>query len=252
MIHPVDTALPGSIAVDFNPQRAIPGLERLSVYAEGYEIRFREGLSETYEAVHRVIGEARFAELAKAYAAQYPSRNPNLSFVGEHLPQFIGTLPLAKELPFIADLAKLEWLVSEAFHAFEKPAVGAHELSKISPEKLTQAVFIFQPSVAVVSSDWPVLDIWNLRKKPKEEINLEINGRAQRVMVYRRGFKVECRLLTEWQLEMLEGLLQGLSLEAVCGKLAEKFSDDLTPATAWFSSLTQDGLIVATSSISPP
>ncbi len=240
-VHP-SGALSATL-VDLNPQAGTPGQERLSVYAEGYEIRFRDGLAEVYEAVRWVIGEVHFSELSKAYSAKYPSHNYNLSFVGEHLPEFIESYSLTKELPFLPDLAKLEWLICEAFHAFDRTPLDVTSLSQISPESMSQAVFIFQPSVSWINSSWPILDIWNSRKGSKDQSNIRIKDNPQSVMVYRHEFRVECKLLNGWQTLMLEGLLGGLDLESACEKVADHFAEELHSATEWFSQLMQDGLI---------
>ena len=221
----------------------IPGQERLAVYAEGYRIRFRGGVSEVYESVRWVLGESRFTELVKDYSRKYPSRDTNLSFVGRYLPEFINTLPLAKQLPFIVNLAKFEWRLCEAFHAFDKTPVSPTELSKLSPEALTRGQFVFQTSLFVIQSDWPILDIWNSRKKSRQEADLNLEGHPQNIMGYRCSGKVECCLLEKWQFQMLEGFKKGLNLEMVCEKLAENLNEELPPATAWFSGLISKGLI---------
>ena len=221
----------------------IPGQERLAVYAEGYRVRFRDGVSEVYEAIRWILGESQFAELVKNYSLKYPSRDTNLSFVGKYLPEFISTLPLAKQLPFIMDLAKLEWQLCGAFHAFDKIPVSPDELSKLSPEALTQGRFIFQASLFTITSDWPILDIWKSRKKSREEVNLNLEGRPQCIMGYRCGVKIECCLLENWQFQTLEGLKAGLNLEMVCEKLADDLSEELPLVAAWFSSLISKGLI---------
>lgn len=243
-ILPDHARLSSEIKVGLNPQGSVPGEQRLSVYAEGYEIRFRDGVAEVYETVQWILGEHQFAELVKDYSEKYPSKDYNLSFVGRHLPAFISAAPLSKELPFLADLARLEWSICEAFHAFDKTPLSAEELSKVSPEILTQSKLIFQPSISVLSSDWPIFDIWNSRKKPKEEISVDLRQRPQSVMVYRRGVKVECRILEGWQSVLLESLIQGESLETACENIADDFNGDTETITAWFAGLIQDKQIV--------
>lgn len=240
---------PDFITVELDPQRGVPGRERLSVYAEGYEIRFRDGVAEVYEALRWVLGEVQFIALVRDYSEKFPSRDTNLSFVGRYLPEYLASVPLTKELPFILDLAKLEWLACEAFHAYDAFPVSAGEIAKMAPELLTQSQLIFQPSVSVIRSDWPILDIWNSRKMSRNEADIQLEGKPQSVMVCRHGTKVECRLLLDWQFQIFQGLREGSSLEAVCEKCADLFNDDLSPIMTWFMGLIQDGLILR---INPP
>jgi hypothetical protein len=195
-----------------NPQRGTPPAERLSVYAGGYLARTREALAEVYEAVRFVLGESAFTELSHAYAARHPSHDSNLSFAGRHLPEFLPDFPLTQRLPFLPDLARLEWLVCQAFHAFDQPPLDSARLGGLPPESWGRLRLTFQPSVAVVASAWPILDIWAARRQPRDSVRLEVAGRPQRVLVRRRSWEVRCDRLTELEHRLLESLLAGRAL----------------------------------------
>src|SRR3989338_7284763 len=91
----------GKLASVLNRQGPDPGQARLSVYAEGYLVRFRDALEEVYEAIHHILGDRSFAELSNAYATRTPSHDYNLSLAGRHLPEFLKRYPLTQELPFL-------------------------------------------------------------------------------------------------------------------------------------------------------
>lgn len=226
-----DAAVP---EVDLNPQAGDPGTERLSVYSGGYLARMEEGLEESYPAVRRVAGRRGFHALAHDYAAGHPSRDYNLSLVGKDLPVFLEGYSLTKELPFLPDLARLEWAVAEAFHAFDQPPLDPAHLSAIPPEEWERIRLVFQPSLRMVSSAWPILDIWEARDKPVSEVKINLVGRPQRVRVCRQAFQVHCELLDELQEAALRALLSGKSL----GELPELVPD-------WFSRWAASGLVVA-------
>jgi hypothetical protein len=215
--------------------------ERLSVYAGGYLARMREALADVYEAVQFVLGERAFTELAQAYAARYPSHDYNLSFAGRSLPEFLAGSPIAQQLPFLPDLARLEWLVCRAFHAFEQPPLEPSRLAAPPPEAWDRLRLTFQPSLGVVASAWPIRDIWAARREPRGTVNLQIAGRAQRVLVFRRGLEVRCELLEEPECVLLEGLLAGRTLGEVCQALSQA---DPTAVRAWFARWMQERLIV--------
>ena len=231
-------------AIVLNPQRGTPGEERLSVYAGGYVARMREALAEVYEAVHHVLGEQAFAEVTEGYARRHPSHDYNLSLAGRHLPEFLLSWPLTQQLPFLPELATLEWLVRQAFHAFDAPPLDAKRLAGLSLVDWDRARLVFQNSVGVFASAWPVLDIWESRTRPRNEVNIEVVNRPQRVFVFRRGLQTRCELLDARQFELLEGLLAGRTLGNVCGKLASKTGDTPLPLTEWFARWAQLGLII--------
>jgi hypothetical protein len=242
-----------------NPQRGTPGDERLAVYAGGYVARIHQALAEVYAAVTHVLGERAFHELAEAYAARHPSRETNLTFAGRHLPEFLAGWPKTAELPFLPDLARLEWQLSQAFHAFDEPPLELSALAGLSPQDWERATLVFQPSVSTLDSAWPVLDIWAARATPREQIHLEVADRPQRAAVFRRGLEARCAPLEPAQQRLLQDLLDGMTLGQACGRALERRDDppSLDPArdgapsevegpplAAWFAEWAAAGWIV--------
>ncbi|MDO8730148.1 MAG: DNA-binding domain-containing protein [Candidatus Omnitrophota bacterium] len=232
-ILPPERSGMAGVEVELNPQAGDPGAERLGVYSGGYLARMEEALEEAYPAVRHVAGRKGFHVLAHDYAARYPSRSYNLSRAGLHLPEFLKTHPLSGELPFLPDLARLEWAVAEAFHAFDHPPLDPARLSAIPAEDWGRIRLGFQPSLRFVASAWPILDIWEARNRPVAEVHVDLIGRPQRVMVFRQALQVRCELLDEPQETALRALLSGKSI----GELP-----DLVPD--WFSRWAAAGLIV--------
>ena len=229
--------------VALNPQRGTPGLERLSVYAGGYLARVQDALAEGYAAVHHVLGASAFAALAGRYAVRQPSHDYNLSLLGRHLSAFLADDPLTTSLPFLPDLARLEWAVCEAFHAVERPPLDASRLTAWTPEAWERARVVFQPSVHLVSSAWPILDLWQARAQPRERIIVDLINRPQQVLIRRRALTVLCERLTPDAARLLERLLDGGPLGSVCAALAR---EGVQPhdLTAWWARWAGEGLIV--------
>ncbi|MBI3322462.1 MAG: putative DNA-binding domain-containing protein [Candidatus Omnitrophica bacterium] len=225
------------------PQGGVPGEERLGVYAEGYIVRMREALAEVYEAVEQVVGRETFAELAREYAACHPSRDYDLSKAGRQFPQFLAAHPTSRELPFLADLAALEWSVSEAFHSFEQPPMPTSQLADVPPGALGGIRIHFQPSVHRAHSAWPVLDIWEQRNRPREEVSVDLVDRPQRVLIYRQGVRVFCETMEPAQDDLLAGLLAGRTLGEACGDLLVDEGKGQVPISEWFAGWVQKGLI---------
>ncbi len=231
-------------AETLNPQCGEDGRSRLSVYAGGYEARTLEALKEVYEAVRHIIGPKKFGELAQSYANVYPSNNYNLTFYGRHLPEFLKSYSLTNDFPFLPDLALLEWKVCEAFHAFEKTPTHPSELSKIPPDDWEKISFVFQPSVGLVKSSWPVLDLWNARHTPVEQIKIDLVNRPQNALVFREGFHVHGEPVSDLEFKVLEALLSGKSLGEVFDALAGETPEEGLPVTEWFSAWMRRGLLI--------
>lgn len=228
-----------------NPQGGVPGEERMSVYADGYKTRIMEGIGDVFPAVRHLTGERLFYELSRDYVTKFPSREYNLSRVGCLFPEFLSGTETAGNLPFLADLARLEWQVSLAFHALQTEPVKPQELAGISPEKWGHLQFVFQEGFGLLESAYPVFDLWQARKTPISEVSIRVEGNPQQVIIFRSGLEVQCLQTDACQVRLLNELRRGTCLE----EALEIFSDtpDFEPAllTRWFGHWMQLGIITA-------
>lgn len=229
--------------IPLNPQGGAPGAERLAVYSGGYLARIQEALEEAYPAVRQVTGRLSFGGIARSYAARQGSSDYNLSRSGKHLPEFLKEYLLTKELPFLPDLAKLEWKVAEAFHAFDGPPASFSQLAAIPADRWEKVRLRFQPSAGLVASPWPLLDIWEARDKPVKEVKIELEGRPQTVLVYRKQLQVRCELINERQADALVQLMSGKTL----GEFSDWLSKEDPPSEpllgGWFARWGSSGLL---------
>jgi hypothetical protein len=230
--------------VALNPQHGVAGAERLAVYADGYLARTDDALAEVYEAVHHVLGRDLFARMAHDYVRAYPSREPNLTFVGRHLPAWLPARPIVAQLPFLPDLARLEWLVCTAFHAADAPPLRVEALAGLPLEDWARARLAFHPSVGQVDSAWPILDIWQARTQPREEIDIPLEGRPQRVVVFRHGVDVRGETLAEAPFKLLTALRGGATLDHACAEWSGWPGAGTSDPGAWLGRWAQTGLLV--------
>ena len=220
----------GPLVDVLNPQRQIAGAARLSIYARGYVSRTEEALAEVYEAVRYVLGARTFCQLAEAYARRYPSREYNLNFFGRGLPEFLMTAPVTERLPFLPDLARLEWRICHAFHAHDVAPMDLAALAGYSLEQWSEVRLQFQPSAGLIASAWPVRDVWEARQQPRETLDIDLANRPQHVLVYRRGVTVVSESLEPQHFLLLAQLMQGRTLGQACEMLAEAGGSQTLPA----------------------
>ncbi len=246
IVHTKNVRIPQTIEVGLNPQGGDPGEERLSVYAGGYVARIYESLKEVYETIFHLLEDEIFSRLAEGYAETYASQHYNLNFAGRHFAEYLVAQKIMREFPFLADLARFEWFISEAFHAFDAPPLDSSRLSALSLEEWDHARVVFQPSVALVHSSWPLVELWKMRNLAKEEWPLDIKQLKKNpawILIGRRGLQVRCEFLTQVQYDFIQSLLAGKTLGEALEALMEDGSEEIPPIAEWFSRWTSDGLI---------
>jgi len=184
----------------------------LEIHTDGYPARVREALLESFPAVHHVVGERAFAGMVYRFLPELPEKEYNLNSIGRALADFLRRDGLTECLPFLPDLATLEWRLVEAFHAPSLEPFEPSRCAKWSEADWGRARLQFQPAVSVTCSEWPILEIWRARRLPRQEIKIELVGRSDCVLVYRRGLAVECESLSTAEANLLGSLLSGLTL----------------------------------------
>ena len=98
---------------------------RLQVYRNNVFVSLLQALADVYPVLVRLVGRDYFDQAARRFVREHPSRSGNLHDFGSELPGFLGRLPEAASLPYLPDVAALEWAWHEAFHAGDAPALEA-------------------------------------------------------------------------------------------------------------------------------
>ena len=227
-----------------NRQGGEAGESRLDVYAGGYVARVRESLTEVYEAVRQILGPDRFGELCASYVAKHHSQDYNLNYVGRYLSSYLVDSEWSKEFPFLADLAQLEWQINQAFHSFDEVPLNPADIRSIPPEKWENLRIVFQPSVSLLSTHWPVLDLWLGRHQPIGKLSAHKTQIPERILIGRRELKVRCERLDHNQFELVRHLLGGETLGDACEKLVLAEGEAAPPVGSWFARWVGDALIV--------
>ena len=115
----------------------------LSVYQDGYALRLIEVIRSDHKALATYLGDDAFAEMARAYIAAHPSRNPNARWVSRHVPEFLrANEPYAQD--FVAgDVAQIEHALNSAFDATDAPVLTMADVAAVEPG--AWASLTFQP-----------------------------------------------------------------------------------------------------------
>ncbi|HLG19205.1 MAG TPA: DNA-binding domain-containing protein [Bdellovibrionota bacterium] len=218
--------------------------ERLSVYAEGFFARLHEALQESYELVYRVVGEEESYALIHDYLHDFTPRSYNITEAGASFPEFLERHSVRETFPYLPDLARFEWAIVRAFHSKTETPLNRAALQELSPEQWDRVRFSFQPAVSVISSPWPIYDLWKARKKPDAEFPVpgKSDRRACHIVVYRSQFDVMTLEIETGEAELLRLLMNGSALGYACAQSSGRRSP--ADVTKGFARWVQLGLIV--------
>ena len=136
-----------------------PARRRFRVYRNNVRVALIEALTAAYPAVRRIVDERFFEEMALAYVSGRPSAARTLNFYGADFAGFVAGFPPARDLLYLADVARLERAVLESLHAADSPALDPAALAALGTGVAT-ARLVPHPATRLVRSSWPIARIW--------------------------------------------------------------------------------------------
>ena len=99
-----------------------------------------DALQANYPAVARIVGDEWFRQAASLYVRANPPADPALVRFGEGFAGFLARFPPAAELPYLAAVALLDRLWTEAHVARDEPCLDAAALASLPPHDPTRLV----------------------------------------------------------------------------------------------------------------
>jgi hypothetical protein len=214
------------------PARQQRGLQAYRVNAA---VSAERALAAAYPTVGALIGTESFAALARDLWRQQPPERGDLGEWGAALPAFIADSEALAGEPYLADSARLDWLVHVAFRAANAPDVppALDALATQAPDALAMRL---RPGTAVQASDWPVASIW-LAHQPGTDgaddggrfaaaRDALAAGRAECALVWRDGHEVRVEAIDRAAAAFTAALLGGASLAAALDTAGDGFAFD--------------------------
>ena len=134
--------------------------ERLSVYRNTFTQTLTRALRLSYPAVDRLVGAEFFDAAAHDFIALQPPRSSYLDEFGGDFAGFLERFAPAASLPYLGDVARLEWAVSRALHAPDAAPLAIASLGSVDPADHARICFVPHPSVGLVHTVFPADVIW--------------------------------------------------------------------------------------------
>ena len=206
---------------------AVPA-RRFAVYCNNVVAGLSKALTGRFPAVEKIVGEEFFAAMARVFVMAQPPRSPLLATYGDDFPAFIAAFAPARELPYLADVARLEAARTRAYHAADAAPVGADRFAKLDGDTVGAIRIDMHPSTEIVRSPHPIVTIWAMNSGEQELAPIE-KWRSEDALVCRPHLDVEIRALPPGGAAFLLALAAGRPLgEAAEAALADDPDFDLT------------------------
>lgn len=191
---------------------------RIAVYRSNVFHNYTEALRAVYPVVERLVGEDFFAGAARKYIVAYPSTSGDIQDYGQRFGEFLESFAPAASLPYLGEVARLEWLWHECFHGAEHAPLSLERLGDIAEESLDMLSFTLHPACRLLASRYPIGKIWSVNQPDWQgatDVDIEADG-AARLLLRRDGFAVSIEPLGEGEFEFMLALAHGEPLIRAC------------------------------------
>ncbi|PKO86675.1 MAG: DUF2063 domain-containing protein [Betaproteobacteria bacterium HGW-Betaproteobacteria-12] len=135
---------------------------RFQVYRNNVVVSLIDALADTYAVTQELVGETFFRAMARLYVFAHPPQSRMLAFYGADFPDFVEGFPPAAGLPYLADVARLEYRRVTAYHAADLAGVGPDAVAAALGDEahLPQLRVSLHPSLSVLASPFAVVSLW--------------------------------------------------------------------------------------------
>ena len=163
---------------------------RMAIYRANMVAAADKALSSAYPVIRQVVGAEFFHGLAREYQRGTPSTSGDLTDFGATFDAFLAAFEHTRSLPYLPDLARLEWAVHRAYGDADTPAWDPASLGSVEAERQAAIRFQWAPGTAVVASAHPIVRIWTIHQ-PGHDGEFSVDWqRAETALVTRNGFAV--------------------------------------------------------------
>lgn len=221
-VRSIDAPVPAAIAQQYADGEG----RRFNVYRNNHVVGLVDALASRFPVVHELVGDEFFRGMARLYVSEQPPANPLIIHYGETFPDFIAAFPPAARLPFLSDVARLEYAMGQAYHAADREPSPISELARFEENAMAALRLELHPSLRLIKSHWPVFSLWSEHQKsPNERQFKSIEPNNECGVVVRPRLEVEVHRLSPDAFEFISLLSKGATLEAVAETLGTADAD---------------------------
>lgn len=219
-LHDPEASPPPGVAgrADEIPKR------RFDVYRNNVHAGLVDVLEARFPVVARLVGEDFFRAMARAFVATVLPQSPVMIHYGGSFAGFIDVFPPVEDLPYLGDVARLEWAWHEAYNAADAEPLPADRLAGVlqaaGGDHLGRLRAELLPSARIVRSRWAVLEIWHTNTHDERVRPIPLDGGGVDVLVLRPQWEVLLWRLPDGAADFVAGLTAGQSLYDAANRVA--------------------------------
>ena len=188
--------------------------DRIALYRGNLRAGWEKALAHAYPVVRALVGEEFFRGLAHAYGRRYPSMSGDLNRFGASFPTFVSAFEQVRSLPYLSDVAELEWYVHAARYTADVKHLERSRIAALSPHDLLAARFALNPACAWLRSVFPVVSMWRAHLQHQAGPFPDALDRSEWALIVRPRWHPEVLISSAGEIAALVQLKSGREMDA--------------------------------------
>lgn len=239
-------------AARVKPHGALDAAQRVGIYRNSVHGILWQYLGSLYPVCQQLVGETFFEAVCDQYIDQSPPTRPFLAEYGDGFAAFLRQHPSLTEMPWIADVARLEWARHQAWNAVNQPAGDFSQLAALDAGQQECLTLHTPDSAHLLQSPYAIHQVWlahqpedHPEKLPLERIPIQ---QETAVLVWRTGRRLQQVLLEQQAWAFLTAVQQRATLPELAGQFGEQLPGLLMEAVrqGWVLSFSIDETTLTT------
>ncbi|HEY0412637.1 MAG TPA: DNA-binding domain-containing protein [Allosphingosinicella sp.] len=169
------------------PIGAIARAPGFAVYRNTCALGAVEALRGAYPTVEALVGEEAFAAAALDFRAEQPPASPILSRYGTGFAAFLARQPWTSELPYLADIARLDRLWLKSHLAADRALLRVAGPFPVGCTRYAGLRLTLHPATRFAWLETPAMTIWLAHRAPGGFDELAPEWRPEGALFTRRG-----------------------------------------------------------------
>ena len=219
----------------FTPEQLI------NIYRSNFIISLRELLENLFPITQALVGNEYFTQTSRQFINDCPLKEPHLNYYGSNFVYFLKGLKALEHMPFVAQMAQLEWHLDRISHIYHQPNFDFDGLTQISEDQYMNIHFKLAETCHLQASSINLIALHkdlSAGQDPSLQGDIkEPNYQQQSYILVLQNHHGESALmpinLQHWT--WLNGLKNGLTLAQLCETLNTDIASLMAQITDWIA-----------------
>lgn len=225
--------------------------ESIEIYRANTTIAKTAAFKAIYPVVAQLVGDEFFRAMSLEYVRTHDSTSGDLNHFGHEFASFIAIFPPASALPYLADVAQIEWQAHQVYLEKDAEPRTREFLSGVLPSEYGKVRFRLAYACRLLDLNWPADEIWLAHQNRREPMaQFYIDKARYYSLVTRNHAGVQVRRLSQVEWEFLRSIqnestlgdiverLFKLEIDFDLGALLQQFVADDTLVDGWLATST--------------